>query len=87
MVAADGTTHDQVVVAKVASEGACGDADGNGSITVSDGVQIMRAAAELSSVCTVTTCDVDANGAIAVTDAVQVLRAAAGLPLVGDCGG
>src|SRR5262249_39911582 len=64
---------------------ACGDADGNGATTVSDGVQILRAAAGLDSVCTPERCDVDGNGTVGVTDGVQVLRAAVGLPFVGHC--
>ena len=63
----------------------CGDADGNGEITVSDGVQVLRAAAELSSSCTVARCDVDGNGTISVSDGVNVLRAAAGLSFTPAC--
>jgi hypothetical protein len=63
----------------------CGDADGNGSITVADGVQALRAAAELSSTCTPARCDVNGDGSFSVADGVQVLRAAAELPTVGNC--
>jgi len=63
----------------------CGDADGSGTATLSDGVQILRAAAGLDSVCTLARCDVDGSGAVSVTDGVQILRAAAGLPFVADC--
>ncbi len=63
----------------------CGDADGDGVASVSDGVQILRAAAGLSSACTLARCDVDAGGTISISDAVQVLRAAAGLPASGEC--
>ena len=63
----------------------CGDADANGAVTVTDGVQTLRAAAGLSSPCTLARCDVDGSGAITVTDGVQVLRGAAGLPLLGNC--
>ena len=58
----------------------CGDANGSGSVTLTDGVQVLRAAAGLSSPCTVSTCNVndDASG-ITITDGVLVLRAAAGL--------
>ncbi len=63
----------------------CGDADASGAITVTDGVQVLRAAAGLDSSCTLARCDVDGSGAIGVTDGVQVLRAAAGLPFVGHC--
>ncbi len=58
----------------------CGDADGNGTITVTDGVNVLRAAAGLTSSCTeAAVCDVDGNGVMSVTDGVNVLRAAAGL--------
>ena len=65
--------------------GACGDADGSGGITVSDGVQTLRAAAALPSACTPARCDVDGNGTTSVTDGVQVLRGAAGLPFDPRC--
>jgi hypothetical protein len=67
------------------SEDTCGDADGNGSVTVTDGVQTLRAAAGLSSTCTLTRCDVNGSGSITVSDGVQVLRAAAGLAVGGTC--
>jgi cysteine-rich repeat protein len=63
----------------------CGDADGDGNVTVTDGVQALRAAADLSTVCTPARCDVDGSGAVTVTDAVLVLRTAADLPVTGDC--
>lgn len=57
----------------------CGDVDGNGTISVTDGVQVLRAAAGLSGNCPTTLCDVDGSGSVSVTDGVNVLRAAAGL--------
>jgi hypothetical protein len=63
----------------------CGDADGSGVVTVTDGVQVLRQAAGLSSVCTLAVCDVDHSGTITVTDGVNVLRAAAGLPAISAC--
>lgn len=64
----------------------CGDPDGSGSVTVSDGVNVLRAAADLSSTCTVAAaCDVDGSGAMTVTDGVNVLRAAAGLSATLAC--
>ena len=63
----------------------CGDADGSGAVTVTDGVQTLRAAAGLSSPCTLATCDVNGSGTVTVTDGVAVLRGAAGLPLGGTC--
>lgn len=59
---------------------ACGDADGNGAVNVTDGVNVLRSAAGLASACDATAvCDVDGNGSVSVTDGVNVLRAAAGL--------
>ncbi len=64
----------------------CGDADGNGAVTVSDGVNVLRAAAGLPSTCTdPAPCDVNGNGAVTVTDGVNVLRAAAGLAVDLQC--
>lgn len=60
----------------------CGDADGNGTLTVTDGINVLRAAADLPSRCSFLICDVDGSGAITVTDGVNVLRGAAGLPNV-----
>lgn len=58
----------------------CGDPDGSGAVTVSDGVNVLRAAAGLPSACAVmAACDVDGSGTASVTDGVNVLRAAAGL--------
>jgi hypothetical protein len=65
--------------------GICGDADGSGEITVTDGVQTLRAAAELSTTCTLARCDVDRSGTVSVTDGVNVLRAAAGLSFPNNC--
>ena len=69
----------------VAGGEVCGDADGNGTVSLSDGVQVLRAAAGLTTVCSLTRCDVDGSGNISITDGVQVLRAAAGLPFTGNC--
>jgi hypothetical protein len=65
----------------------CGDADGSGAVTVTDGVQTLRAAAGLSSSCTAATCDVDGSGSITVTDGVNVLRKAEGLSAPSACPG
>ncbi len=58
----------------------CGDPNGSGTVSVTDGVQVLRAAAGLASDCTAGACDVNADGTTSVTDGVVVLRAAAGLP-------
>lgn len=65
--------------------GLCGDADLSGAVTVTDGVQVLRSAASLSSSCTPQRCDVDGSGTVSVTDGVNVLRAAAGLSAASDC--
>lgn len=65
--------------------GLCGDADLSGAVTVTDGVQVLRAAAGLSSSCTLQRCDVDGSGSITVTDGVNVLRNAAGLSAISAC--
>lgn len=57
----------------------CGDPNGTGTVTVSDGVEVLNAAASLSSDCTTAVCDVDDSGSVTVTDGVLVLRSAAGL--------
>ncbi len=64
----------------------CGDADGNGQVTVTDGVNVLRAATGLSDTCRLTSCDVDGNESITVTDGVNVLRTAAGLGASITCG-
>src|SRR3990172_5468853 len=64
-----------------------GAADGNGQITDTDGVNVLRAAALLPSSRTLAVCDVDGDGQIADTDGVNVLRAAAGLASIQNCTG
>ncbi len=73
--------------AGTASAQSCGDADGSGSISVTDGVQVLRAVAGLSNACTPARCDVDGSGAITVTDGVNVLRKVAGLSAPSACPG
>ena len=63
----------------------CGDADNSGTVTVSDGVQTLRAAAELPSACELARCDVDGSGTITTKDGVNVLRIAANLSAVQAC--
>ena len=67
----------------------CGDADGSGSVTVTDGVQVLRSAAGLSSTCSAhaSSCDVDGSGTATVTAGVNVLRKAAGLGITENCPG
>lgn len=67
-----------------ASAAMCGDADGSGTITVTDGVAALKTAVALDD-CSLDLCDVDGSGAVTVTDGVNILRAAAGLPTVLAC--
>jgi hypothetical protein len=75
-----------VAMSVTAEAQVCGDADGSGTVTVTDGVQVLREAAGLSSGCG-TTCDVDGSGTVTVTDGVNVLRKAANLPITENCSG
>lgn len=70
-----GTAHAQV----------CGDADGDGQVTDVDGVNALRAAAELSTTCTLAACDINADGVLNDTDGVLILRKAAGLSVNKNC--
>jgi hypothetical protein len=70
-----------------AAQAVCGDATGDNTVTVTDGVQVLRAAAGLSTACSTTPaiCDVDGSGSITVTDGVNVLRLAANLSVSTAC--
>jgi glucose/arabinose dehydrogenase len=63
----------------------CGDADGNGAVTVTDGVRALGAAAGLADRCEPALCDLDGNGSLSVSDGVNVLRLAAELPTFAAC--
>jgi hypothetical protein len=80
-----------VLVAALTAESArsvyaqtCGDANDDDAVSVTDGVQALRAAADLSTTCG-EGCDVDASGAISVTDGVNILRRVAGLSFPDAC--
>jgi hypothetical protein len=73
-----------IAVAAPAAAQTCGDANGNDTITVTDGVQALRAAADLSTTCE-DGCDVDGSGTITVSDGVNILRKAAGLAINEAC--
>ncbi|MCC6764353.1 MAG: hypothetical protein IT293_06790 [Deltaproteobacteria bacterium] len=76
-------------LATSASAQTCGDADGNGAVTVTDGVQVLRSAAGLSSTCSAraASCDVDGSGSATVSDGVNVLRKAADIDITENCPG
>ena len=61
----------------------CGDVDGSGTLTDTDGVNVFRQATGLSSSCAndTTLCDVDGDGTVTQADGLAVLRAAGGLPI------
>src|SRR4029077_9453961 len=63
----------------------CGDPDGSGSVSVTDGVQALRAAADLQSACALHTCDVNGSGTFTVSDGVAILRDAARLEAQMQC--
>jgi hypothetical protein len=62
----------------------CGDATGDDAVSVTDGVQALRAAAGLSNSCE-DGCDVDGSGGITVSDGVNILRKAAGIAVNEAC--
>ena len=75
---------------------ACGHANGDSreAVTATDGVQMLRAAAGLSSTCELrdgsdvyymASCDMNGDGYLTVSDGVNGLRAAADLPVEGEC--
>jgi len=75
---------------------ACGHTSGDSreAVTVTDGVQMLRAAAGLSSTCELSdgsdvyymaSCDMNGDGHLSVSDGVNALRAAADLPVEGQC--
>jgi hypothetical protein len=74
--------------AGISSVGAtvCGDAGGDGRVTVTDGVRVLRVAATADDGCVSDGCDVDGDGRVTVTDGVLTLRRAAGLEIVDRCG-
>jgi hypothetical protein len=73
-----------LLLAAPAAAQICGDADDDGEVNVADGVQALRAAADLSSLCGAA-CDLDASGDITVIDGVNILRKAADLSVVDGC--
>ncbi len=64
----------------------CGDVDGVAGVSVSDGVNVLRAAAGLTSPCSGSLCDIDGSGTVSVSDGVATLRIAACLPSEVSCG-
>ncbi len=73
-----------VRAAAVAAE-VCGDADASGTVTVTDGVRALQAAAGLENRCDPVICDLDGDFQVSVSDGVNVLRLAAGLAAFTAC--
>jgi hypothetical protein len=69
-----------IAMATHAAAVVCGDATGDESVTVSDGVRVLREAAGLDGgACPRSRCDMNLDGDIGVSDGVRVLRIAADL--------
>src|ERR1051325_1128884 len=69
-----------------ATAGSCGDANRTGTVTVTDGVLILRAAAQLpGTICPRERCDMNLDNALTVTDGVLALRVAAGIQTSTSC--
>ena len=73
------------LTAPAAQAQVCGDSDGNGEVTEADGINTLRAAANVTSPCTNARCDTNGDGVIDDVDGVNVLRAAAGLDATLEC--
>lgn len=68
-----------VLIGAGSAEAQCGDANRTGSVTVSDGVLVLRAAAQLPANCPQERCDMNLDDQVTVTDGVLALRIAAGV--------
>jgi hypothetical protein len=66
-----------LLVAASADAQPCGDPNQNGQVTVSDGVLVLRSAAQLPATCPPERCDMNLDGRTTVTDGVLALRVAA----------
>ncbi|MCH5279031.1 MAG: dockerin type I repeat-containing protein [Christensenellaceae bacterium] len=51
-----------------------GDADGDGALTVSDAVMVLRQALGITDSCSLEQCDVNCSGEVEVADALMILR-------------
>lgn len=63
----------------------CGDANGNGSVTASDALQILNKSVGQPIICHPYLCDTDNNGSIVTSDAQRVLRKAVGQTVSVTC--
>src|SRR5512147_739495 len=63
---------------------ACGDFNGDGSVSATDALGVLRSAVGLVS-CDDEDCDIDGNGSISATDALSTLKAAVGQDVALAC--
>lgn len=73
-----------VLAAAPAAAQLCGDADGNGDVSVTDGVRALQAVAGIPDRCDAR-CDLDGDGRTSLSDGVNVLRLAADLSAFTAC--
>ncbi len=64
----------------------CGDADGDGVVTASDGVRILTHADGGADACPPEACDLDRDGRVSGDDATLAFRRSAGLAIADHCG-
>lgn len=62
----------------------CGDITGNGTVSVTDALAVLRAAVMIVT-CDLCRCDIDGDGEIAAADALRLLRFAVGLEVAFSC--
>src|SRR5690242_6858580 len=79
------TAFAMLVTVTTAEAQVCGDANRSGNVTVTDGVLVLRAAAELPAMCPRERCDMNLDDRVSVTDGVLALRVAAEIPTQVAC--
>ncbi len=73
------------LASRVLAADTCGDANRTGTVTVTDGVLVLSAAAQLPALCPRERCDMNVDGDVSVTDGVLALRVAAGIQTTVAC--
>jgi hypothetical protein len=63
----------------------CGDSNGDGRVSTSDALGILRYSAGLRATCVPPVCDANSNGAVTVTDALIVLNVSVGRDAEAQC--
>jgi hypothetical protein len=81
----DGATDSDLATVTVEVNAAvCGDVTGDGALSATDALGVLRAAVDLF-VCALEVCDFDGSGTVTASDALAVLRAAVGLEAEPAC--